>query len=148
MTQPVITPPMSAITQNDVVRLRKWSTALRSGEYLQYTNGDLANDTLTAFCCLGVERVISGCEIVPNGKYGRCRWVDRTRRIQGSEYDIRLEYENLFDWLRNNFILCDYSPEFRVATSLFITLNDDYRLTFSQIADVIDYVVDHSPITE
>lgn len=38
----------------------KWLRALRSGAYRQ-TDGKLANDAGTAFCCLGVLADIQGC---------------------------------------------------------------------------------------
>lgn len=93
---------------------KKWIKALRSGKYKQ-ARGQLRVGN--AFCCLGV-----ACDISHLGV-----WEDSN--YLGKSVDLPSE---VFVWLgmRRNMN----------AETFLIEVNDVVRLTFSQIADKIEYM--------
>ena len=120
----------------------KWIAALRSGEYEQ-ARGSLmrimhrnfeTGKIGVGFCCLGVLCDLASQESV-------CRWQDReavTIDMFGrSNFNGDSLPAPVAEWAG----LKESDPE--VSTSIGVVarlseLNDSYRLTFSQIADVIE----------
>jgi hypothetical protein len=92
--------------------ISEWVKALRSGEYKQ-RDGSLVSVTAegSSYCCLGVYGVLNGAEA---DAY--------TLGIGDKTYSSLLPEEML--------------P--MAAQGFFATLNDTYRLTFEQIAEVVD----------
>jgi hypothetical protein len=95
----------------------KWLTALRSGEYKQGT-GWLHTETDNAYCCLGV---LQHC-------------------LTGEVEDDILP---TIDWcVRNNINYANNSINIDGIVTSFPALNDFVKLSFSQIADIIESQVE------
>ena len=128
----------------------KWTSALRSGDYKQ-TDGQLNNGE--GLCCLGVL-----CEIaVQDGVIQKTPPVadaDETLHSPGTvgyrsvletggtytEYDILPEEVMVWAGLdsRNPPVQFRWDEEEETVTFVISDLNDDKRLTFPEIADVIE----------
>lgn len=95
-----------------------WCAALRSGEYRQgtYQLRRKVDEDSTVFCCLGVL-----CEISPHEYEGRDQWLPR---------DVQ-QWAGL-DKNSPRLLLPDSG---RVSIDV---LNDDYGLSFNQLADMIE----------
>ncbi len=98
-----------------------------------------------AFCCLGVGQAMLGTEpsvMVSHGMSLASRefveWLGLEVPSGGESRTEDVAYDLVVDWPES------YSPSRHPTRKLFSTvtcsrLNDDYKLTFSQIADVIEY---------
>lgn len=117
----------------------RWVEALRSGQYEQ-TEGLLANDN--GFCCLGVL-----CEIaVQDGvvvKEVKDQWEGDPNDNHVVTYGVGTEYamdavlpSMVYEWAE----LESSNPAimYQDVRHPISDLNDDYKLTFSEIADVIE----------
>ena len=102
----------------NVAHVRQWVAALRSGEYPQGRDGLRTED---GYCCLGVVCELAGMEAVYHGDgryaYDRCTGMLPRRAMEWLGIDTA-------------------SP--RIGSKTAITLNDDYLLSFPQIADLIE----------
>jgi len=108
-------------------RRRKLLTdALRSGDYNQ---GFGALETKAGFCCLGVACVVAE----KNGVK-----VNRVSGIQTLEGNTFLSQKNVIDW----YGFRSFSAKFTLAGDTselsLINLNDVYKFSFDQIADIIE----------
>ena len=99
----------------------QWVTALRSGTYKQGKD-ILFHDG--CYCCLGVLSHIQG-RLTPNGGDGE------------NGNTILLDFFNPFRWLCDANIAKSAEPR----VSLGVSSLNDRGLTFSQIADIIDYAL-------
>ena len=110
-------PLFNGMSREEVVK--KWVTALRSGQYKQ-TQRVLRNSE--GFCCLGVL-----CDL--NAKMsGQPKW-------QGAEYlnnDLELPVE------LQEFILGDRGMASRLKMNRYAEMNDDGDKTFIELADIIE----------
>ena len=110
---------MEKLTREQVEVRRRWTEALRSGEYPQ---GKLFLNSDGRFCCLGVLCEVSG--------------VHKQRHPDGA-----MMYEglvsNLPSSVRKAAGLCSDLGDLGGSPSLTV-LNDGYDFTFDEIADVID----------
>ena len=103
---------------------REWVAALRSGEYKQAT-GSLYRESEDAFCCLGV----LGCLLAAKGLMSGHEVSDDEIRFTETTSDAPLDapdtpYEIAMRRYGNNHPLVNW--------------NDQKKLSFKQIADVID----------
>lgn len=107
----------------NVEQFKIWIAALRSGDY-QQTTGTLENRH--GFCCLGV-----ACKVlIPEDKMLFREGILRTKVIAGGDPICQ---HHAPDWLK----LINDDFERRHGKGL-ITLNDDDKLTFNQIADLLE----------
>lgn len=103
--------------------ITKWVKALRSGEYKQ-TRGMLQNNK--GFCCLGV-----ACKIFISEK-------NQTLNDNDLLYGGLVDQLNATQWLKN------INGNFNNKTQkTFIKLNDIDKLTFDEIADLLEAVYIH-----
>lgn len=104
--------------------IKKWTTALRSGEYTQ-GNGVLFDGE--NYCCLGV-----GCEVVEG--FSSDYMKDKELPCELTDYSgVILDYENLVMAVENDG---------NVTTYRLHELNDGLapdEFTFKMLANVIDY---------
>lgn len=102
--------------------IKKWTKALRSGEYKQ-TKGTLQDSR--GFCCLGV-----ACDIfIPKGD----QVVNRRKWIAGN---VPASFQMFApDWLKT--INMDFSE---ITGKAVAELNDADKMTFNEIADVLEAV--------
>lgn len=111
---------ISDIKRLPVAEKNAWVKALRSGKYIQ-AYGSLGGFDRGGNCCLGVL-----CE------------------VENVSYDPRdallpVEYQDHFKYLGEDCIFLVSTP---AGTNVCITLpklNDAWRFSFDQIADIIDY---------
>ncbi len=123
-------------------QFEKWIHALRSGEYKQDTScleGGLG------FCCLGV-----ACKVlIPEKKQTlRASYIEGKSYLAGSMPEdqasapawLKKIDKNFSEVMRKNpFTLND-----SIQTSYLTALNDRYRLSFDEIADVLELMVIHN----
>lgn len=127
----------------------KWLTALRSGDYEQI-DGQL-NKGNEGFCCLGVlcEIAVADGVIEKNPPSDDLTLHDagsvgyRSKEDNGksyTEYDILPEEVMVWAGLdsRNPPVQFRWDKEDEPATFIISDLNDDKRLKFTEIADVIE----------
>lgn len=104
--------------------LKKWSAALRSGTY---TQGEGKLRSGNSFCCLGVATCVSGDDPVQRdddqGLLSAGRFP-KTHALLGSS---------------GLHIIDIYLPSIMMTS--FPTMNDDYKMSFDEIADIIDIIV-------
>jgi hypothetical protein len=120
-------------------RKTNWTTALRSGNYKQ-TVGMLRDSK--GFCCLGV-----ACDLV--AKEGGGKWIGQVDNFHFRDNFEEHRTHSLTKGIKDLYgieghceidIDCNYKDRQGYPLVLRLTdLNDYYRLTFDQIADVIDY---------
>lgn len=111
---------------------KKWVKALRSGEY-QQTIGELQG--CDGFCCLGVGVMVYAKETGTDLSEA----VDGTGKLVGGNLCSFSIYDDTRQWLG----LADSEGEFYYQDQgdrlgSLVRLNDDNRLDFNQIADVIE----------
>jgi hypothetical protein len=104
--------------------LKKWSAELRSGTY-QQGEGQLRNGN--SYCCLGVATCVSGD--TP---------VQRTDD-EGLIIITRFPKTHAFLGSSGVSIIDTYLPSIHMVS--FPTLNDDFKMSFDEIADIIDIIV-------
>lgn len=107
---------------------KQWIAALRSGLYSQ-TRDDLQNKA--GFCCLGVACI----EIIHEDKLETCN-IDFTDYLIGSTPS---DQKNAPEWLKE--INNDFHQ--KTSTNYITSLNDDDKMTFDEIADVLELVYIH-----
>jgi hypothetical protein len=145
------TPPQEKIvlTPESCGHLRRWSGVLRSGEYKQVKGALMItwSDCDVGYCCLGVERILSGCKL---SEYGTS-WFevyDPNTLFPKTEEEIMIHTNHIEEYDSDTWYLNDLPganlPFNENTRFLFSELNDECRLTFDQIADVIDYIVDNN----
>lgn len=134
---------MSAVvelSQVQIDNLRKWTVALRSGEYIQgenflYTIDDATNEH--SYCCLGVACEINGLDAEMN----KCK-VDG---LTVYEYDFRDSYPNFI----GEYVKLATVPDvFAVkmygidedGVHMLMKMNDTGK-SFSEIADYIEELI-------
>lgn len=121
------------MTAEQKAHIRKWVDALRSGRY-QQGRGSL-HGTPQEFCCLGV-----ACDIYRQ-ETGNGEWQSPFEFEEDDTYfmlDGQL-YQSLPPTKVDDYFGIDpiyHKPEFDLPK--FITMNDEDKLTFEQIADVIE----------
>jgi len=96
--------------------MKKWAKALRSGKYKQ-ARGQLRK--MGGYCCLGVL-----CDVVAPDGWGKC-----LGGYQHRGYTSVLGHGVMTDAGIGN-----------VDESCFVTLNDERKATFEEIADVVDWI--------
>lgn len=154
---------MTEINQENVAR---WLWELRHGDHEQARarlgvlySGMAGHHSSRGYCCLGVGCLVAEVEVTERGDYlgfGRFRatltapvefhrWlgvVDEDRSLNGGEADIYIDWP---DSVGSGDIHYDRREDDYEADSNGImewtasALNDECSLTFSQIADVIEY---------
>lgn len=123
----------------DPAKKAAWVAALRSGKYRQQDNGNLRDPE--GFCCLGVAcdiaQDLGALEIeydIPSGLW-----------YHGSEYETEFLPPEMKRWLgisATGVFEFGYPVPDRIEkheTLELTVLNDNWGLTFDQIADMIDY---------
>lgn len=112
----------------------RWVAALRSGEYKQgYSalacEGSMSPGVPARFCCLGV-----ACEVfdVPR------MWNGMTFLYDGESAKLPHDLRTRLGVSRSVEVIL-YNASGVTFYETLISLNDDAGLTFSQIADVIEY---------
>jgi hypothetical protein len=124
--------------------LDAWLKALRSGEYRQGENRlcTLSEDGAKSFCCLGV---LSDLAV----KEGACVW-SKYPHAQGAEgvgHDLHYLSEAVIEWSGlqqlsaeqikfNNLVVAIDGP-----TKTYVSCLNDIGRTFTEIADVIEQIV-------
>lgn len=140
----------------DLVLARKWIDALRSGEYTQ-SFGQLTKD-YTSFCCLGVACEVADyqrADLHPSSvlfpRHANCSGytgseddIDARLRVHMSQLPPSLTAR--LGLLLDDGTLCltDDIADVERTTSRFgvlrlSELNDSYKFTFAQIADVLEF---------
>ena len=108
---------------NDVVKNREiWLNALSSGKYKQ--TSEVLQDS-SGFCCLGV-----ACDVYMK-ETGKGEWIVEDSRKVFLDSITRLPDE-VKNWFGFSTKYGDYDD------GMLTKLNDDERLSFSEIADIID----------
>lgn len=108
--------------------VKKWTAALRSGEYAQAEG--VLRDSNDAFCCLGV-----ACDVYAKEVGGEWREGGFFRAGSGETLNDTSKYAlpgRVREWLG----LDDASGQYEGAA--LIDHNDDDKLPFDQIADIIE----------
>ena len=146
---------------------RLWVKKLRSGEFPQAQNAlcvlDQTNGEPVGYCCLGVVEVLAGVEMVK--EYSGCPAIREHARFQDPDGNFstgsltkegqkwlgldpekdgnsapKIEGLYLRVYNKEGVEVYGEDPDQAYETPAnAIELNDDAQLTFSQIADVIEY---------
>lgn len=111
------------LTQQDRKEIKHWTTALRSGEYKQ---GRCKLQTSEGYCCLGVACVL----FTPKDKLEMDGGMISGGLAKNQPHGKR--------WLNE---IDDVVGE--VLGERVVILNDYRRYTFTEIADVIDFIIDN-----
>ena len=111
---------------------RKWLAALRSGEYKQ-TTGALYDSTNDAFCCLGVLCNIEGVDKEDLKYSGQPANV-------GMFTDALLSYDEMTTEQASKYSTesFSFSVKYKRKLTPLSVLNDGNKLTFKQIANIIE----------
>jgi hypothetical protein len=126
------------LTTEDRAHLHAWAGWLESGEYVQnrhsmsLTAPDSEGRVSTGYCCLAVERLLSGCRV------DDCEWV--AGEVFGAEDDIRLPSGDPLNFLPERLPW----PAGSGSVLTFVSLNDEAECTFAQLADVVRYLADNA----
>lgn len=122
----------------DLVLARQWIDALRSGEYVQ-AKGALAKDNYTRFCCLGVACEIATIERIPsvNG-YASGTLMGSSFESTKLPYELALKLD-IFDDMTIQFKTTYFDNLGFSNEQSLVSLNDEYKFTFLQIADVLEW---------
>ena len=115
---------------------KKWLTALRSGKYKQGKT-QLYNKNTKSYCCLGLLGKVCGAT---NSQMNE---VELPENIMGG---FRKMFEDADDW-GVPVIAKDGGESNRIARYEVYALNDDFMLSFEEIADIIEvsvgtYIID------
>jgi hypothetical protein len=142
--------------------VRRWTAALRSGEYEQTTSMLAIQDgDSVAYCCMGVGCVVAGPDEVPHetitypsAVYGFTDTVKHSfgdgscEELPPTEFHAWLGIEGemdnddvYIDWPEEYVRLSEGSPRGGLSRAVMscANMNDSFNLTFEQIADMIDY---------
>jgi hypothetical protein len=114
-------------------RLRLWVEALRSGNYAQ-TMHKLRDDD--GFCCLGVM-----CDVFMR-ETGQGKWEDTAYRLVfelDSVAKESLPQAQVLEWFGFFEAYTELPTDAGLCNIEFVTLNDDLKLSFGQIADLIEW---------
>lgn len=130
--------------------IKKWTEALRSGEFEQAT-GTLEttilkdSENVQAFCCLGV-----GCKIADP----KDMWNWEVKDLPPDDFLRWLGILGEYDWTETEDPLIDFPPLLAERSGISLrgltcsSLNDRLGFNFEQIADLIDYFGVYAPIVE
>lgn len=110
-------------------QLEKWIAALRSGEYKQYIG---ALQTSKGYCCLGV-----ACRaLIPKSKL--YLYTEEHEKESFLEGILPEQQPNAPKWLK--YINDDF---YSITRKKLTVLNDEKKLTFDEIADLLELVYIH-----
>ena len=146
------------LTAAEAAHLRAWVAALRSGQYRQYRTA-MYSPVDDAYCCLGVERLLAGCTVHETywswspGDGSRC---DETQ-IPGPASPSAVAPWALS--VRQLHLLPNHLPWPSGAAVhmldgcwdcvyTYIWLNDTAQLTFDQIADVTEFILEYAEVVD
>lgn len=115
------------LTKKDIKQIEKWIEALRSGKYSQ-TIRELQNET--GYCCLGV-----ACKVIIPITHQE---LNENKTLVGGFPTAQRHSPN---WLKD--INNDVNDKLGKSLS---SLNDNYGVTFNEIADIIELVYIHKAI--
>lgn len=114
-------------------QLTKWLVALRSGKYKQ-CDSLLHNEVTGGYCCLGVLQVVTDGDIerFPLGGHPRHlpteKWM-KDNGIKNIEFNLS---DNIYTYAS------DFREKATSSTLSASALNDTLKLTFSEIADIME----------
>lgn len=111
---------------------RKWLAALRSGKYKQ-TTGALYDSTNDGFCCLGVLCHIEGADKEDLRFSGQPADVGMFTDALLSYHEMTTEQANKYSTESFSF-----SVKYKRKLTPLSVLNDERKLTFKQIANIIE----------
>ena len=133
-----------------------WVAALRSGSYAQgqmFLTARQPDADAPRHCCLGVL-----CELAVDAGVVAARWLDSPigttrRRAYGAQGATQFLPREVLVWAgldptRSSPYVVTDDPALRRDVSrqvTFVDLNDDRRLTFDEIADVIETALELTP---
>ena len=129
----------------------KWIAALRSGKYKQ--GEGCLNDGHGGFCCLGVLCDVQGVEWTPGIDYGTNKTGKKVMGIvmpadpvfpeRGTYVEVGILPDEIRDFVQlptsTGLIPQDFLTDRKGNFITLTQLNDLEKLTFDQIADVIEY---------
>jgi len=116
---------MARVSKKEQIKfLKKWSAALRSGTYRQAEGRLRRGDS---YCCLGVATCISGDTPVQKDE------------AHGTIHNGRFPETHAFLGGSGISLLDAYLPGVQLVS--FPTMNDDYKMSFDEIADIVDIIV-------
>lgn len=122
------------MAQPNKARLRLWVEQLRSGTYRQGSNvlaGKWPLDDEFRYCCLGV-----ACEVAV--RHGAEVVVERDKGLKTYDGQQLLLPASVVEW----FGLEHNNPYLRPDYSSASNLNDNFMLSFNEIADAIEQTFD------
>lgn len=114
----------------------KWTDALRSGRYKQGKSLLRENDF---YCCLGVKEDLDGCQWRELGRGYHGSIVYCTETMNNATYTRPSKWLTRFGALPNGTYVKVNTHDSQCTYTCLTELND-YGLTFTQIADIIDIV--------
>lgn len=125
----------STFTLSPAVK-RKWLAALRSGKYNQ-TTGALYNPADDGLCCLGVLCHIEGASKEDMRHNGQPADIDMFT-------DALLDYDEMTAEQASKYSnkAFSFSVKYKKKLTPLSVLNDQNKLTFKQIANIIERSVD------
>jgi len=125
--------PSIPLREDQTQRCKEWIDSLRSGEHKQSFNSLIGKDE-SSFCCLGVACKISSMEM-HNQKFD----------YNNEKYDMlppKVWFDNYYGFNFHSVVARSFTGFYTLAN-----LNDNVKLNFNQIADVIESVfITRTPI--